>query len=52
MDYNRTFEHWFVFAQAIQLNTPIYGVIGSLHGRLDKPLIEVIQLYIIDFPLI
>ena len=40
MDYNRTFEHWFAFAQAIQPDTPIYGVIGSLHGFLDKPLIE------------
>lgn len=40
MDYNRTFGHLFAFAQAIQPDTPIYGVIGSLHGRLDKPLIE------------
>lgn len=40
MDYNIIFEHWFALAQAIEPNTPIYGVIGSLHGSLDKPLIE------------
>lgn len=40
MSYKRIFENLLAFAQAIQPDTPIYGVISSLHGSLDKPLIE------------